>query len=306
MKIFSVGLLLSAIHLSMPLIFAAMGGMVSERSGIINIALEGMMLFGAFIAVAVTWWTSSPLLGLFAGLGLGVVLGGIHGALSIHARADQIISATAINLLALGITAALIITIWGQPGVSPSVGKIASMHVPGASAIPFLGRIIDDLNPLDYVGFLLAPVAFFVFFRTSWGLRLLACGENPEAAASAGVNVIRTRYAAVLISGALAALGGVYLSLSQVGLFQRSMTGGRGFIALAAMIFGKWRPFPVLAACLLLGFADAFQFRAQAVGLPLPHDLLLALPYAVALIALATFVGRATAPAAIGRPYVKD
>lgn len=306
MRIFSLGLLLSGIHLSMPLVFAAFGGLVSERSGVINIALEGMMLFGAFISIAVTSWTHEPLLGLLAGVGLGLLLGAMHALLSITVRADQIISATAINLLALGVTAALIVPIWGQPGVSPSVERIRPLRVPVLSDVPGLGRILSELNALDYAGFLLAPLAFYLLFRTSWGLRLRACGESPEGAASAGINVIRTRYVAVITSGALAALGGIYLSLAQVGLFQRGMTQGRGFIALAAMIFGKWRPVPILAACLLLGFADAFQFRAQALGLPLPHDLLLALPYIVALVALATFIGRATAPAAIGKPYAKE
>lgn len=306
MRVFSVGLIVSGIHLSMPLLYAAFGGLVSERSGVINIALEGMMLFGAFIAVAVSWWTGNPWLGLLAGIALGLVLGAIHALLSITVRADQIVSATAINLLALGITAALIPSIWGQPGVSPTVERIRPLHPPLLSDVPFFGQIVGELNVLDYMGFLLAPLGFYVLYRTPWGLRLRACGESPEAAASAGVAVLRTRYLAVIFSGGLAALGGVYLSLTQVGLFQRGMTDGRGFIALAAMIFGRWRPMPVLAACLLLGFADAFQFRAQAVGLPLPNDLLLALPYIVALVALATFIGRATAPAAIGRPYVKE
>ncbi|MBI4260415.1 MAG: ABC transporter permease [Actinobacteria bacterium] len=306
MRVFSIGLVISGIHLSMPLLFAAYGGLVSERSGVINIALEGMMLFGAFLGVAVTFWTGSPWLGLAAGVGLGILLGALHGLLSITVRADQIVSATAINLLALGVTAALIPTIWGQPGVSPTVARIPPVVLPGLSDLPLVGEIFAELSILDYVGFLMVPVAFYVLYRTPLGLRLRACGEVPEAAASTGVDVIRTRYLAVLTSGALAALGGVYLSLVQVGLFQRGMTQGRGFIALAAMIFGKWRPLPILAASLLLGFADAFQFRAQAVGLPLPHDLLLALPYLVALVALATFIGRATAPGAIGKPYVKD
>ena len=306
MRVFSIGLVVSGIHLSMPLLYAAFGGLISERSGVINIALEGMMLFGAFIAVAVTWWTGDPWLGLLAGVALGALLGGLHALLSITVRADQIVSATAINLLALGITAALIPSIWGQPGVSPGVDRIQALHPPAISDLPYLGPVIRDLNVLDYLGFLLAPIGFYVLYRTPWGMRVRACGESPEAAASAGVNVIRARYVAVILSGSLAALGGVYLSLTQVGLFQRGMTDGRGFIALAAMIFGKWRPIPIMAACLLLGFADAFQFRAQAVGLPLPHDLLLALPYLVALFALTTFIGRATAPAAIGRAYVKE
>jgi ABC-type uncharacterized transport system permease subunit len=306
MSIVSVGLFLATIHLAMPLLFAAYGGLISERSGVMNIGLEGMMLFGAFVGVAVTWWTHSTLLGLIAGVAVGAIVGWIHAVLSISARADQIISATAINLGALGLTSALIAPIWGAPGVSPSVSRIGPVAAPLLSHIPLIGRLIAGLNILDYVGFLLVPVMVYFLFRMPSGLRLRACGESPEAAASAGVNVIKTRYAAVIMSGALAALGGVYLSLSQVGLFQRGMTGGRGFIALAAMIFGKWRPVPIMLACVLLGFVDAFQFRAQAVGFPIPNELLIALPYIVALIALATFIGRATAPAAIGKPYAKE
>lgn len=304
--IFSVGLVLATIHLSMPLVFAAIGGLASERSGVINIALEGKMLFGAFVGVVAVWWSGSPAIGVAAGIAIGLVLGAVHAFFAITIRADQIVSATAINLLALGITGALIIPVWGQPGVSPSVAQIPAITVPGLASLPAVGRIFSELTVLDYAGLVLVPLAYYFLFRTPWGLRVRACGESPEAAASTGVDVIRTRYLAVIASGGLAALGGVYLSLAAVGVFQAAMTQGRGFIALAALIFGKWLPFPILGAALVFGLADAFQFRAQAVGLPVPHELLIALPYIVAIFALATFVGRATAPAAIGRPYAKD
>jgi ABC-type uncharacterized transport system permease subunit len=169
-----------------------------------------------------------------------------------------------------------------------------------------VGRLFSQLTLLDYAALALPALIYVVLFRTPYGLRLRACGESPPAAASVGVNVIRTRYVAVVLSGILAALGGVYLSLAEIGLFQASMTQGRGFIALAALIFGKWRPYPVLAACVMFGFADALQFRLQVIGLHLPHELLIALPYLLALVALATFVGRASAPAAIGQAYVKE
>jgi simple sugar transport system permease protein len=180
------------------------------------------------------------------------------------------------------------------------------LDLPLVKHIPLAGRLLTDLTIVDWAALLLAPAVWFVLYQTATGLRLRSCGESPEAAASVGVDVIRTRYLAVIVSGAFAALGGAYLSLVQVGVFQRGMTGGRGFLALAAMIFGKWRPLPVLGACLLFGLADAYQFRAQTIGVDLPTELLLALPYIIALIALATFVGRASAPAAIGRPYVKE
>lgn len=304
--VFSIGLVISGIHLSMPLLIAATGGLVSERSGVINIALEGKMLFGAFMGVAVAWWTGSAWLGVLGALGIGLLLGALHAFFSITLRSDQIVSATAINLLAFGITGALIVPVWGQPGVSPSVEQLKTLTIPGLASLPGLGRLFSELTMLDYIGLGLVPLAYYVLFRTPWGLRVRACGESPEAAASTGVDVVRTRYVAVIASGALAALAGAYLSLSAVGLFQAGMTQGRGFIALAALIFGKWLPVPILGAALLFGFADAFQFRAQAVGLGVPHELLIALPYLVAIVALATFVGRATAPAAIGRPYAKE
>ncbi|MFT3852640.1 MAG: ABC transporter permease [Ilumatobacteraceae bacterium] len=304
--IFSVNLIVSGIYLSMPLILAAFGGLLSERAGVINLALEGQMLFGAFSAVAFTWWLGSPWLGLLAAMLTGALVGAIHAWFSVSLRANQIVSAMAINLVASGLTAALIETVWGKPGVSPSVRKFSTVHLPLVDQIPFVGRILERLTVLDLAGLALAPVVWFVLFRTAFGLRLRSCGESPEAAASVGVPVIAVRYQAVIISGLLAAAGGAYLSLTQVGVFQRNITGGRGYLALAAMIFGKWRPFPVLGACLLFGLADAFQYRAQVAGVNLPHDLLLALPYLVALLALATFVGRASAPAAIGKHFVKD
>lgn len=304
--LFSIGLVLAAIHLSMPLIFAAIGGLISERAGVINIALEGKMLFGAFVGVVAVWWSGSPTIGVLAGIAIGIALGTLHAFFAVTLRADQIVSATAINLLALGITGALIASVWGQPGISPSVEQVPSLTVPGLAALPWVGRIFSDLTALDYTGFALVPLAYYFLFHTPWGLRVRACGESPEAAASTGVQVIRTRYLAVIVSGVLASLGGVYLSLAAVGVFQAGMTQGRGFIALAAVIFGKWLPFPVFGGALLFGLADAFQFRAQAVGLNVPHELLIALPYVVAIVALATFVGRATAPAAIGQPYVKE
>jgi ABC-type uncharacterized transport system permease subunit len=304
--VFTVALLISAIHLATPLIFPAMGGLLSERSGVINIALEGMMLLGAFTAVAATWWTHQPAVGVVAALAVGAALGLVHAFLSVTLRADQIVSATAINLVAAGLTAALIPALWGEPGVSPSVHRINAIHIPILRGLPGVGRLFSQLTLLDYAALALPALIYVVLFRTPYGLRLRACGESPPAAASVGVNVIRTRYVAVVLSGILAALGGVYLSLAEIGLFQASMTQGRGFIALAALIFGKWRPYPVLAACVMFGFADALQFRLQVIGLHLPHELLIALPYLLALVALATFVGRASAPAAIGQAYVKE
>lgn len=305
-EILSMSLVISGIYLSTPLLFAAFGGLVAERSGVINIALEGQMLFGAFTGVAVAWWLNSHILGMFAALVVGGMTGALLAWFAVTLGANQIVAATAINLIAFGLTAALVEPIWGRPGSSPSVSKFGRIDVPLLSDIPVVGRVFTDLTVVEWAALLLAPVAFVVLYRTPLGLRLRACGEEPHAAASVGVKVTTVRYQAVIFSGIVAAAGGAYLSLVQVGAFQRGMTQGRGFLALAAMIFGKWRPVPVFAACLLFGMADAFQLRAQTVGVDLPHELLIALPYVVALIALATFVGRAAAPAAIGKTYQRD
>lgn len=302
----TVSLVVSAVHLSAPLLLAAMGGLLSERSGVVNIALEGQMLFGAFSAVLAQWWWHNRLVSLLAALTVGALLGLLHAWMSVSLRANQIIAATATNLLGVGLTAALIAPIWGKPGASPTVSTIRAMRVPLLERLPAIGLLFRDLTIIDWFALALAPVLWLVLYRTPFGLRLRSCGENPQSAASVGINVVRVRYQAVMLSAMLAALGGSYLSLVQVGVFQRGMTQGRGFLALAALIFGKWRPMGVLGACALFGLADAFQFRAQTAGVKLPHELLLALPYVVALIALATFVGRAAAPAAIGKPYLRE
>lgn len=299
--------LISGLSLSVPLIFAALGGLLSERAGVINIALEGMMLFGAFVGVAVSWWTGSPWLGVAGALLVGGVLGLIHAWFSVTVRANQIVSATAINLVAAGLTAALIPTIWNQSGSSEAVASFGSSSIPLLRDLPGIGPVFDDLNAFDYSALLLAPLLWVVLYRTPFGLRLRSCGESPSAAASVGVNVIRVRYQAVVLSGMLAASGGVYLSLSELERFQRNMINGRGFLALAALIFGKWRPIPALGACLLFGMADAYQLRAQTQGIAVPTEILQALPYLIGLAALALVVGqRAAAPASIGQPYVKE
>jgi simple sugar transport system permease protein len=305
-KLLAFSLVVSGIHLTVPLLLASMGGLLSERSGVINIALEGQMLVGAFMGVAVTWWTGNLAAGFFAAVAMGAAMGILHAWFSVTLRADQIVAATAWNLGAAGLTAALIGRIWGEPGASAQVQTLSIIKVPGLASLPGVGQLFAGLTPLDWFALALVPGIWAFLYRTPSGLRLRSCGEDPHSAASVGIDVGRTRYAAVMVSAMLAALGGVYLSLVQAGGFERNMTQGRGFLALAALIFGKWRPFPVLGACMLFGLADALQFRAQATGVHLPHDLLLALPYVVGLVALATFVGRASAPAAVGKPYAKD
>jgi len=305
LEIIDMNWVAAGIRLSVPLLLAALGGLLSERAGVINIALEGKMLFGAFVGVAVTWWTGTNVAGFLAALLIGALIGWVHAWFSITVRANQIVSATAINLVALGLTAALIPAIWsGGRANSPTVQRFKAIEIPGLADLPVLGTVFQRLSWLDYAALVLVPIVWLVVWRTPYGLRLRACGESPEAADAVGVDVVRIRYAAVMLSGVFAAAGGVYLSLVQTGLFQRGITNGRGFLALAAMIFGKWRPLPVLGACLLFGLADAYQLRAQSRS-DLPVELFQALPYVLSLFALVV-VGRAVAPAAIGRVFVRD
>jgi ABC-type uncharacterized transport system permease subunit len=301
----TMAVVVSALHLAVPLIYPALGGLISERSGVMNIGLEGMMLVGAFTGTAFAYATGSPWLGLLAALAAGLLAGALLAVLCVTLRADQVVAATAINLLGAGLTAAFVPIVWNVDGTSPPVHKLTAWTVPLLADLPGIGVIFSSLTALDYGAFLTALAVWWVLFRTDAGLRLRACGESPEAADSAGVPVLRTRFLAVTMSGAFAAAGGVYLSLVSIGLFQASMTQGRGYLALAAMIFGKWRVWPALLACLLFGLADAVQLRLQIASTLLPSELLLALPYLLALLALATFVGRASAPAAVGRPFAR-
>ena len=286
-QILIVALLLSAVRLATPLLLAALGGLYSERSGVINIALEGLMLAGAFTAAVATHYSNNPWVGLIAAVlaGIGVAL--IHAVACIRYRADQVVSGTAINILFLGVPALLSGALFESTGATPQIPK-------------------DQLLPLApiVIAFALVPVTWWVLNRTPFGLRLRAVGENPEAADTAGVGVTRIRYGAVMISGALAAIGGAYLSIGQASLFTRNMTAGRGFIALAALIFGKWRPVQTMLACLLFGFAEALSIQMQGVS-QIPVQFIQLIPYVLTIVVLAGFIGHSRAPRALGVPYQK-
>ncbi len=282
-----LALLFSAIRLATPLLLAALGGLFSERSGVINIGLEGLMLSGAFTAAVMTHYSGNPWVGLLAAIlaGIGVAL--IHAVACIRYRADQVVSGTAINILFLGVPALLSGAMFASTGATPQVPK-------------------EQLLPLAPIilAFALVPVTWWVLNRTPFGLRLRAVGENPEAADTAGVNVARIRYAGVLLSGALAAIGGAYLSIGQSSLFTRNMTAGRGFIALAALIFGKWRPVQTMLACLLFGVAEALSIQMQGVS-QIPVQFIQIIPYVLTIVVLAGFIGHSRAPRALGLPYQK-
>jgi simple sugar transport system permease protein len=297
-------LLASTIRNATPLVFAALGGMFSERSGVVNIGLEGLMLISAFAGVVGAFLSGSAVVALGFALAAGLVFALIHALMCVTFEADQIISGTAINLLALGGTGFLMVSIFGAGGTSPRVEGFGEVPIPLLSGIPVVGPALFSQSVLVYLMYVMVPVTYFVLFRTPFGLRLRATGESPEAVDTAGVSVGRMRYYGVALSGLLAALGGIYLSMGLLSAFSEGMTNGRGFIALAALIFGRWNPIGAAGAALLFGFALAVTFSApQEV---IPNEFLQMIPYVLTILALAAFGGRAIAPAAIGRPYRKE
>jgi general nucleoside transport system permease protein len=288
-----------------PLILAAMGGILSERSGVINIGLEGMMLIGAFFGIFGADLTSSWFLGILCGVAAGAVFGFIHAFVSISLRADQVVSGTGINFLAVGVTGYVFIYHYGDQGTPSDISRVPDVTLPGIENIGFIGDAIGHLNLLTWAALLLAPLLTLFLFRTRGGLRLRSVGEKPRAADSLGLPVLRTRYLAVVASGALAAAGGAYLSIALVGSFNENMTAGRGFIALAAVIFGGWRPWGALAGACLFGFSTALAQRLPAFS-ESTAVLFQALPYVLTLVVVAGVIGRSRPPAAIGVPYVKE
>ncbi len=301
----SIGPILAAtIRNATPLVFAALGGMFSERSGVVNIGLEGLMLISAFAGVVGAFLSGSAWIGLFFAVGAGLTFGLVHAVMCVTFEADQIISGTAINLLALGGTGFLMVIIFNQGGTSPDVEKFSPVAIPLLSQIPVIGQGLFDQSLLVYLMYAMVPITFFVLFRTPFGLRLRATGEVPEAVDTAGVSVTRMRYFGVALSGMLAALGGVYLSMGILSSFSEGMTGGRGFIALAALIFGRWHPIGAAGAALLFGFAQALTIRVPPEAVP--NEFIQMIPYILTIVVLAGFGGRAIAPAAIGKPYRKE
>jgi ABC-type uncharacterized transport system permease subunit len=289
-----------------PLTFAAIGGMFSERSGVVNIGLEGMMLMGAFFGVVAADKLDSWPLGLAGAMLAGGLTALIHAFFSIQLRADQIVSGTAINFLALGVTGYFFIDVYGDLGTpGEGIPRIPDVNLPLIRDIPFIGDVIGQMNLMVWSSIALLFVSYIVMFRTPIGLRIRAVGEHPRAADTVGISVYRVRYACVVISGMLAAAGGAYLSIGFLGSFNENMTAGRGFIALAALIFGNWRPFGAFGAALLFGFSSALAQRLPEYS-PSGAVLFQALPYALTLIAVAGVIGRSIPPAAVGRPYVKQ
>ncbi len=293
-------LLFSTIRTATPLIFAALGGMFSERAGVINIALEGLMLAGAFTAAVVTYELQNPYVGFLSGLIAGAAVAFVFAVAVIKFEADQVVTGFAISLLMIGLPAVISAAIYDSAG---STEQIAQEFL-----LPDLG---NRLSVASILAFALVPICWYVLYKTPFGLRLRATGENPAAADAAGVNVIRLRYVAVILSGVLAAAGGAYLSIGQSSLFTKNMTAGRGYIALAALILAKWKPVPVLFACLFFGFTEALSIQMQGVvklpsGEDIPVQFIQMIPYVLTIIVLAGFIGLSRAPKALGVPYRKE
>lgn len=299
-----VALLAATLRLATPLILASLGGVFSEKSGVVNIGLEGIMIMGAFFGVYGSYVTGSPWIGLVFAMVAGALVAAIHAFLSIHLKADQVVSGVAINLFAGALTSYLLLVLFQRQGQTDAV---ASIPYPKAAmqSIPVIGTFLGELNWYVFISIALVILSYFIIYKTPLGLRIRAVGEHPKAADTLGVNVYSIRYLCVIISGILGGLGGAALSLSQTNLFREGMVAGRGFIALAAMIFGSWKPFGSMWACLLFAFAEAFQIVAQGFGWPIPGEFYAAFPYVLTMIALAGFVGKTQAPAADGVPYTK-
>jgi simple sugar transport system permease protein len=311
----------SSVRLSIPLMFACFAGLFSERAGIVDIGLEGKMLAGAFASGAIAYHAGSPWAGLLAGIGIGIVMSLVHGFASITHRGNQIVSGVAINFIAAGLTALLGQAWYGEGGRTPQLldsARFLDIPWPGAESArahygligKFYAEVISGHSILVYAAFAMVPLTWWVLYRTRFGLRLRAVGENPHAVDTAGISVARMRYLAVCVAGALCGFGGAYLAIAQSGGFVKDMTAGKGFIALAALVFAKWRPFSAMGTCLLFGFLDAMGSRLQGTPLPyigeVPVEVFQALPYALTVILLAGFIGKAIPPRAAGVPYTKD
>lgn len=310
----------STIRLSIPLIFTALAGLFSERAGIFDIGLEGKMLAAAFASATVAFITGSAWIGLLAGILISIMFSLIHGFASITNRGNQIVSGVAINFVAAGLTAVLGQAWFSQGGRTPGLpgdARFSPLTLPGVDLVrdipvigPLYANVISGNNILTYLAFLAVPISWWVLYRTRFGLRLRAVGENPGAVDTAGISVTWLRYRAVIVAGFLCGFSGTYLAIAQSAAFINNMSAGKGYIALAALIFAKWRPVPVLLACLLFGFLDALANFMQGKSVPLigevPVQIFQALPYVLTCILLAGLIGSANPPKAGGVPYVKE
>jgi ABC-type uncharacterized transport system permease subunit len=300
-------LIKTTIQSATPLVLAALGGMYSEKSGIVNIGLEGMMLIGAFSAVAATYFSENPWLGLIVAVVAGGALAAVHAVICVKLKGNHIVSGTGVILFAAGFTTLMLDVIWAQRGVSDEVTRLPQVIIPGIAGIPILGDVFGSLEPIVYMMFFAVIISWYVMYKTPFGLRVRASGEDPSALDTAGVNVETIRFIAVIISGCLSGLAGAYLSIGFGSRFGKAMTAGRGFIALAALIFGGWTPIGSFLAGTFFGFLDALQgYISLTIPELLPYNnFIKMLPFILVVIALAG-IGRARPPKAVGTPYEKE
>jgi general nucleoside transport system permease protein len=293
----------SGVAMMVPLLLAALGELYAERAGVINVGLEGMMLVGALAGVVGACFAGSPWSGVVSGLVGGLLMGALFATIVVTRAADQVVAGTALNLLALGATGTAFRALSERSSTPLAAPAFPEIAVPGLAELPIVGEALFQRNGLVYLSWLLVPLSVLMLFHTRWGLKLRAAGENPAAADTMGVNVARARWGAVLVCGALAGLGGVYLSIGHVRTFSEDMIAGRGFIALAVVIFGRWTPWGIAGAALLFGLAQGISYSFQALNLHAPYQVFLALPYVLTLVALVVRGGRSSAPAALAQPY---
>jgi simple sugar transport system permease protein len=299
------GLLASTVAMATPILLAALGELLVEQSGVINIGIEGSMLAGAFFALAAAYFSGSLALGLLAGIAAAVALNALLALLVVNLAVNQVVAGTALDILALGLTGVFYRRMFGVTGSAFVVRQLGSLALGPLARIPVVGRSLFDQNALVYLAFAMVPMLSLVMSRTRYGLRLRAAGERPETADALGLGVYRLRWEALLVSGVLTGLSGAFLTLAYAGTFVEGMSAGRGFVALAVVILGRWKAWGCAAASVLFGAAMALQFGLQALGTAAPYQVLLALPYALTLVVLAGFGGQAQAPSALGEPYVR-
>jgi simple sugar transport system permease protein len=304
--IFALGIVASGVRLSIPILFAALGENIAERSGVLNLGVEGMMVMGAFAGFIGTYFTGNIFAGLMFAISGSALMAALMAFLSVSLRTNQLVAGLAIWLLGIGLTSLLYRLTFGVVTTAPKVQELHQIYIPILSNFPVFGPIFFQYDPLVYLGLLLVPLTQILIFKTNLGLKIRTVGENPRQAEAAGVNVPKTRYLAVIIGGALAGLGGSYLAVVTTGSFLDNITAGQGWIALAIVIFGRWKPFWILMGAWLFGMVDALQLGLQATGISIPSEFLLMLPYIVPIALMGGMYKKSAAPAALAMPYQRE
>lgn len=307
LSLFTQDFFYATVRMASPIILAAMGEVFLQRSGIINLGMESMVIFGAFFGVLGSAMTGNGWMGLGFAMLAGALTGLIYGFIVITLRANQSVTGTAFNIIGLGLTSFLARVIWGIRELPVQVDPIKSLPIPLLSDIPIIGQVLFNHSPLVYIAYLMVGFAVFVLYKTTWGLKIRAAGENPRAASTVGINVYAWRYACAILAGTLAAMGGSILSLSQLNMFVDGMSGGRGYFALATVILGQWHPIGTAIGGLVFGAGNALQMRLQTFGVAIPSDLLLVIPFVLSFLAVVLYHGKSSnKPAALGKPFEKE